>query len=593
MKRYRWVALVSLLTAGAGVACGSVAEPGGPVGEKTGTASAALFTPTAATTAQWTSYFSDQTWSALDKADTIHLADVDGDGVKDICGRSATGVFCALSTKSSFEPATQWDTSFSDANGWNNVVYADTIQFSDVNGDGMADLCGRGYTGVFCALSTGAGFNPPTLWSAAGSGDFSDAAGWGSINYAGSIRLGDINGDKLADVCGRSAFGVLCALSTGTAFAAATPWDGNFTDTPSATNSVGWYPVQYGGTLQLGDIDGDGKADICGRSVGGMYCALSNGVNGFVNDALALDSFSDNNGWDGAQYYSTIRLGDVDGDGKWDICGRGGAGVYCASSTSTPGQVTPSSVVLWDSGVFNDAWAQNDPSIYDTIQLGNIDGNAMGRQSVCGRTGSGITCMISAAPPPPTLVKVVSGVSGVAGCNQALTWQTANAGWDAGWKVKAPCDSTNTTCAFECDATDTTCAFEFRASGYNSAGAGGNCFPGGSPPWGNGDNTRTYTRSLTHTDDTQFWLWGLCPYTSTVLALVNGVNGYSRIDPVDSFVDYYCHWEESSSPAGGSWVQEPTAPPNAIGGGTPWDGSAVVRPAAATRVPKVHRCPSA
>ena len=39
-----------------------------------------------------------------------------------------------------------------------------TIQFPDLNGDGKADLCGRGPDGLHCGLSTGASFDPVTLW---------------------------------------------------------------------------------------------------------------------------------------------------------------------------------------------------------------------------------------------------------------------------------------------------------------------------------------------------------------------------------------------------------------------------------------------
>src|SRR5262249_19241966 len=36
----------------------------------------------------------------------------------------------------------------------------------DLNGDGRADICGRGAAGIYCALSNGAGFGPVTLWVA-------------------------------------------------------------------------------------------------------------------------------------------------------------------------------------------------------------------------------------------------------------------------------------------------------------------------------------------------------------------------------------------------------------------------------------------
>jgi hypothetical protein len=46
--------------------------------------------------------------------------------------------------------------------------------FADINGDGRADVCGRGIEGIYCKLSTGSGFGPIFLASS----DFSDAQGW-------------------------------------------------------------------------------------------------------------------------------------------------------------------------------------------------------------------------------------------------------------------------------------------------------------------------------------------------------------------------------------------------------------------------------
>jgi hypothetical protein len=101
--------------------------------------------------------------------------DLNGDGRADLCGRGSAGIYCALSTGAGFGAVTLWQASFSDANGWKSgSEYYSTIQFPDVNGDGRADVCGRGIAGVYCAVSYGTGFGAVTLWVA----NFSNAAGW-------------------------------------------------------------------------------------------------------------------------------------------------------------------------------------------------------------------------------------------------------------------------------------------------------------------------------------------------------------------------------------------------------------------------------
>ncbi|HEU4409048.1 MAG TPA: M57 family metalloprotease [Polyangiaceae bacterium] len=84
--------------------------------------------------------------------------DLNGDGFADVCGRGVDGVNCALSWGVSFDPVGLWSPTFSDAGGWSvGPQYYATIEFIDLNGDGRADVCGRGIAGVQCALSSGTG----------------------------------------------------------------------------------------------------------------------------------------------------------------------------------------------------------------------------------------------------------------------------------------------------------------------------------------------------------------------------------------------------------------------------------------------------
>ena len=61
---------------------------------------------------------------------------------------------CALSTAHGFTRATQWLSAEACASqGWERADLAATIELGDVNGDGRADLCGRGAQGLACALA--------------------------------------------------------------------------------------------------------------------------------------------------------------------------------------------------------------------------------------------------------------------------------------------------------------------------------------------------------------------------------------------------------------------------------------------------------
>jgi hypothetical protein len=264
---------------------------------------------------------------------TLQIADVDGNGRADVCGRSTGGIYCATANADGtamVNPRT-WSsgTDFSDAEGWaaSSARYG-SIRLADVNGDGFADVCGRTSTGVVCALNDKAGrFGAYTLWIA----DFTDALGWQAPQYGSTLQLADVNGDGRADVCGRGPAGIRCATANaaGTAFVDAHQWSlrADFSDADGWGAGAGYY-----GSIRLADVNGDGLADVCGRRATGVACAISNGA--AFDGALAVlpDGYTDALGWSSAPYGATIQLGDLDRDGRRDVCGRGPSGLVCAQA---------------------------------------------------------------------------------------------------------------------------------------------------------------------------------------------------------------------------------------------------------------------
>ncbi len=350
-----------------------------------GVITAASFKPPAV----WSTAFNASGWSSASSYPTIRLTDVNGDGAADICGRSSDGIWCALSNRNGFGAATRWlDSNFTDAMGWGPVQYGSTIQFGDINGDGRADVCGRGGGGIWCALSNGSAMGPARQWS----WDFADSGNWASAeSYYSSIRLADVNGDGRADVCARGTGGIFCALSNGWSFGPLQWWTGS-----QFTDALGWLPSAYGATITFGDLNGDGKMDVCGRAISGMVCALSTGT-AFGQDSYWTEfdaEFSDKDGWAVPSKYRSIHLADVNGDGKADVCGRNATGVVCSHSNGASfsayrymrnDEFTDSVLV---GGNLTFRWS---PAEYgSTVQLGDIDGD--GKADVCGRFAGGIMC---------------------------------------------------------------------------------------------------------------------------------------------------------------------------------------------------------
>src|SRR5262249_32284355 len=193
--------------------------------------------------------FSDAEGWATDEAyyATIRFGDIDGDGKADVCGRGPTGILCARSSSNSFERARRWLAAMKDADGWLPARYSTTIALADVNGDGRADVCARGKDGIVCGLSTGSAFGELRKWSTLDDFSDRDACAWGSdAGYYGTIRFADLNGDGRADICGRRSDGIVCALSTGRSFTKATSWlSGGMTD------REGWLSIEQSASIQL------------------------------------------------------------------------------------------------------------------------------------------------------------------------------------------------------------------------------------------------------------------------------------------------------------------------------------------------------
>jgi MYXO-CTERM domain-containing protein len=321
-------------------------------------------------------------WNEPQYDTTIQFADVDGDGKSDVCARAAAGFMCWLSEGTGFGASAISTSEFSDASGWDKVQYYATIQMADVNGDGKADVCGRGADGFFCLLSTGSGFGAKVSLA-----DLTDSGGWDQPQYYATIQMADVNGDGKADVCGRGATGFECWLSTGTAFGARL-------STASMSDSTGWNSPEYYTTIQMADVNGDGNADVCGRGASAFLCVLSTGT--AFSSSISAQAFTNASGWSASEYYGTIQMADVNGDGKADVCGRAAAGFQCLLSTGSGfgAQISTSQ--------YSNASGWSAPKYYTTLQTGDVDGD--GKADVCGRGGAEVICELSNGAGFPTSV---------------------------------------------------------------------------------------------------------------------------------------------------------------------------------------------
>jgi hypothetical protein len=142
--------------------------------------------------------------------------------------------------------------------------------------------------------------------------------------------LGDVNGDGKADVVGFGDAAVYVALSTGSSFMSPVVAYQNF-----AYYNGGWQVDRH--PRMVADVNGDGKGDLVGFGDQGVYVALSTSSGNYVSFGPMQFWFNGfgilNGGWTVSRHPRI--LADVNGDGKADIVGFGDQGVYVALSTGS------------------------------------------------------------------------------------------------------------------------------------------------------------------------------------------------------------------------------------------------------------------
>ncbi|MEO7110926.1 MAG: FG-GAP-like repeat-containing protein [Polyangiaceae bacterium] len=279
-----------------------------------------------------------------ENARVIALGDLDADGRADLCASEDAHVVCASSESHASENGPPM-TMFGHA----RVAAIDArggLFLADVNGDRRADLCTRTARGISCAL-------------ASVDGDFAGAASWSNeFADATSLHFGDIDGDGKSDVCAARANAIWCARSSGSGFERARPWHDGVDQTWLAS-------------FVIGDIDGNGPADLCGRSRTGISCALSNGTSfAATREWVQAGDFKDT--------HAALLLGDLNGDGRADLCEQSGVHTNCAFSTAI-------------SFLRSTTWSERGAA--DDRVFGDVNGD--GRADVCGATPDGIVCEVA------------------------------------------------------------------------------------------------------------------------------------------------------------------------------------------------------
>ncbi len=254
-------------------------------------------------------------WTLVDttgngKPDAVTLA---ADGVR-VFLQDDTGKFAPASA----EPVIKAFGHGQSAGGW--VADKHPRFLADTTGDGRADIVGFHDDGVWISLQDAEGKFADPLWVL---DDFGVDQGWSSTAEHPRSLI-PATGGGAVDIIGFGPQGAVVARGRG---------DGTFEPPKLVLNDFGdaqgWTSKKH--LRVLADVTGDGNPDLVGFGDEGVWVAHSCGDGRFEQAQLVCRGFGHNDdagAWRVGHHPRFVA--DITGDGRVDIVGFGGPGVYVA-----------------------------------------------------------------------------------------------------------------------------------------------------------------------------------------------------------------------------------------------------------------------
>jgi Bacterial Ig-like domain/Endonuclease/Exonuclease/phosphatase family/FG-GAP-like repeat/RTX calcium-binding nonapeptide repeat (4 copies) len=316
---------------------------------------------------------------------TRSIGDVNGDNRADIVAFGSDFTFVSLGLgDGTFAGQTVGINSFGTSEaggGWvSDNVYLRKL--ADVNGDNRADIVGFGSEVTYVSLGQADGTFAATITGIAGFAASVVGGSWGNNNLY-TRELADVNGDGRADIVGFGSDSTHVALGQA---------DGTFAN--SIIGIAGFGASVAGGDWVsreqlprfVGDISGDGRADIVGFGRTGVSIALGQADGTFGAITLTTNQFSFDSGWF-SQDSLPRMLADLNGDGRMDLVGFGFAGTYGALALSDGAGFTDAALMTasFGRGTLDGLWDSNN---INPRMLGDVDADNRADLIGFGTTGA-------------------------------------------------------------------------------------------------------------------------------------------------------------------------------------------------------------
>ncbi|MBA3827334.1 MAG: VCBS repeat-containing protein [Taibaiella sp.] len=236
--------------------------------------------------------FATQQTFAINSPNGIAIADIDNDGRADIVTTDVADNVVAVFLNTGSVGAISFAPHVDFATG----VYPLSVAAGDLDGDGKYDLAVANYNDNSISVLQNT--------SIPGTVNFTAHVDYGGLNGPYDIAIGDLNGDGKGDIAVTNELGTTVTIFRNTSILGTISLAANL-DFAAGNNPLG---------VAFGDMNGDGKTDI----IVSNYSANTVSVLRNTSTLLALSFHSPLAFGTGANPYF-LAVGDLDGDGKADI----------------------------------------------------------------------------------------------------------------------------------------------------------------------------------------------------------------------------------------------------------------------------------
>lgn len=300
-------------------------------------------------------------WNEPEYYQTIQFADIDNDSQAELVARASDSIKAWKYDGTEWKPLPDGPP-LSDANNWNQAQYYQTIQFADIDGDNIAELIARDGDGIIVwKYKNGA-------WAQLPDGPaWSDAQKWNLPQYYQTIQCVDLDNDGHAELVARSGAGIVVWKYANGAWT-------QQANGPALSDANGWAAPQNYQTIQFADIDGDNSVELIARASDGIkiWKYANNAWTPMADGPAWADAY----GWNQPQCYQTIQCADVDGDGQAELIGRAPDGDPKGKGLQIWKYVSGAWTQLANLAAWSDANGWNKVEYYSTIQTALVQTDA-------------------------------------------------------------------------------------------------------------------------------------------------------------------------------------------------------------------------